>query len=1341
VRHLARWWAPLVLLACAAAAEWLRQPSPLWVLGAVLAGIGAAAALRPWSSWRRRSLVAALVGLGFGLGAAHWQLRTVETAWEAKRSATVESASRELRRSLRRAYRAVRGLAAAAAEPVDTNRETGFRQLAQAVPIWGPEMGIALLDSATDAPWAWAGHHRLPPTADGDSIGVRTTGYYVVLEARRHSRAGRVAVASVLLWAHASVPERDRSLAEMLRRKTDVSLVFYPPGAAPNQPDIFDYEEPTTRGSRLLFSVLPVPPEQGVARELVFERGSRVVVWLVLLTLTLAFSLAPRPLERYLILAFGVWLSARAPIGAALGARALFSPATFFRPLLGPLSSSAGVLALTGFLFTLAGVWLWRRRGERRWYGVAMAAALLVASPSLVIALARGITPPARGAPPGLWLSWEVTLLFAASAPIVLATALFRGTAPTAERWRVRAGVAIALAVSIVGVFGWSPDGWPDWYPFLWVPALLLVALPAPRSATILGIGLVAGSSAALATWGAELAGRMQVAQRDVARLGEEPDPLAVPLLEGFGEAIRRGAPPGTPSQMYALWGESQLGDQSYPAHLALWSREGTLKEELPLDSLDIPLPLLSSMVRSLPAGQHQRVTPLRRVPGVHYVLLVRTGSASVMTVAVGPRSRLVPPGRLGRLLDPERREATPYRLALSPPGPVAADDDSLRWRREGWALRAERRLTLPAGPREIRAEIDLRGPLPVFVRGVLVVLFDAGVLALAWLLAEYVAGVPPPPPRWRSLAQSFRFRLAVTLAAFFILPAVGFSIWGFVRLAAEAERSRDLLITQTLRDAQLGAPGLERARGAQVEDQLRDLSRRIDADLALYRGGVLVATSAPVLQDLGVVGELMDPVAFRSFALRGQLELTREGPMPELRERIGFRVVQPGTPTSLGVLATPQVADDSSLGARQLDLGLVLLLATIIGVVAALAGARRAALALSRPVSELRRSAIALGKGQPMPAHSANPPLEFEPVFGAFERMAADIRSSQNALEEARRRTATVLATVATGVVGLDQDGRVIIANRQAVDLLGVPLAEGDLLLEYLGAEWGTLVEAVRRFLAAPVGAADAGAELTVGGRRLTLQLASLGPDLRGAVLALNDVTDLSRAERVLAWGEMARQVAHEIKNPLTPLRLGIQHLRRVWQDGREDFGGALEETAARILAEIDRLDTIARAFSRFAAPALAQDPVEPVDLAAIAGEVVHLYQLAGEGAVATVRLEVAGAAWGQSRRDELKEVLVNLLENARNAGARTITVEVSAGCVEVRDDGSGIPPNLLPRIFEPRFSTTTSGSGLGLAIVRRLVESWGGVVEVDSVVGRGTTAAVRFATTGVPAPAAEQD
>ncbi|HEU4588938.1 MAG TPA: ATP-binding protein [Gemmatimonadales bacterium] len=1336
MRHFARWWMVLVLLAGAVAAEWLRHPAPSWVVLAWVAGAAAAAALYPWRGWRRPALLAALASLAVGLTAAQLRLRAVETDWPGERERMVESASNALSRNLHAAYHHVNRLAAEAALAADGDRETAFRRLARAVSSRGPETGVAII-GAGDVPWAWAGQHRLTPLASGDSIQVRSTGYYVVLEARRHSSGGRVAVASVLIWAHPAVPERERSLTEQLHRRTDVALVVYPAGTAPNDPDLFDYQDSTTAGPRVLFSVLPVPPEQGAAKELALERGSRTATWLLLAVLALAFALARRPLERYLVMAFLLYLGVRAPLGDALGVHALFSPATYFRSLLGPLSSSAGTLALTGFVMLLTGVWLWRRRPPRRPIGVVAAMALLVAGPWLVTALARGITPPARGAPPGLWLTWQLTLLFAMSAPMAMAAALIRGNAAVVPvRWRIWAGVGIAFLAAVVGVFVWSPaGGWPEWYLFVWLPALVLVTLPAPRWPTIVGIGLVAGSAAALVTWGAELAGRLQVAQRDVARLGSEPDPFAMPLLESFGEELRRGPPPTTASQIYALWGASQLDEQGYPSHLALWSRDGALREELPLDSLDLPLPLLASLVRSLPPDDDLRVTQLRRVPGMHYVLLARAGPDNVLTVAVGPRSRLVAPGRLGRLLDPERRASSQYRLTLSPPAPdIDTGPAPLQWRREGWYLRAEHNLRFPAGARELHAEIDLRGPLPLFVRGLLVVLFDAGVLALAWSLAEFVAGAPAPRPRLWTLSRSFRFRLAVTLAAFCIVPAIGFAAWGFARLADEAERGRDRLITQTLRDALLGVGGLERAAPTQLNSQLRELSRRIDADLALYRGGSLVAASAPVLEDLGVVGRLMDPEAFRVLALRGQLELTREGPMPELGERIGYRVIQPGAPATVGVLATPQLAGDTELASQQLDLALVLLLATVGGVAAALVGARRAALALSRPVSELRRSAIALGKGQPMPPHSAHPPLEFEPVFGAFERMAADIRASQAALEQARRRTATVLATVATGVVGLDPEGRVLIANRQALDLLGIPLAEGDRFLERLGPEWQPLATAVRGFLASPQGA-DAGAELTVGGRRLTLQLASLGPDVRGAVLALNDVTDLSRAERVLAWGEMARQVAHEIKNPLTPMRLGMQHLRRVWRDRRDDFDRALEDTAERILGEIDRLDTIARAFSRFAAPAdgpTAQTPLEWIDVVAVAEEMVQLYRLGGEGSGTTVRLEADGPTWGPARRDEMKEVLVNLIENARNAGARNIALAIAEGALEVRDDGAGIPAELLPRIFEPRFSTTTSGSGLGLAIVRRLVEGWGGTVDVTSAVGRGTTVTVRLASAG---------
>jgi signal transduction histidine kinase len=975
----------------------------------------------------------------------------------------------------------------------------------------------------------------------------------------------------------------------------------------------------------------------------------------------------------------------------------------------------------------MAGVWLWRRRMPRSWYGALAGVVLLLISPYVISGLGRGITPPAQGVSLGLWLIWQLTLLVSVAALIVPAAALFRGNGPESQtRWRIIAGVAIAFAAAIIGVLVWVPrgGGWPNWYTFLWTPALLLVTLPASRWATIAGVALVAGSSAALVTWGAEMSGRLQVAQRDIARLGTEPDPLALPLLEGFGEQVLGSPPPASASEMYALWHGSPLGNQRYPAHLGLWSTTGVLRDELTLDSLDLPPSLLSTIVSNLPAGDTLQVVPLARVPGVHYVLAVRTGADLVMTASVGPRSELILPGRVGRLLDPARNSAPLYTLALTPPASdSAAQTRASRWRREGWTLRSEQPIAMAGGTRVVHAAIDLRGPIPLFVRGVLVVLLDAAVLAALWFLAELVAGARPRRPRWRSLARSFRVRLAVTLGIFFILPAAGFSTWSFFRLADEAERSRDLIITGTLRDAVLSSGGLL-SRGTPTAERIRELSRRIDADLALYQGGTLTGTSTPVLEDLGVVGQLMDPRAFTALALEGRFEVTGEGLLPALAERVGYRVIQPGPPSELAVLATPQLADDSSLASRQLDLALVLLLATLAGVAAALAGAQLAARTLSRPVAELRRSASALGRGEPMPAHSGRPPLEFEPVFGAFERMAADIRSSQAALEEARRRTAAVLATVATGVIGLDPKGRVLIANRQAVDLLGTQLQEGEPFLDRLTSDWAPLGDAVRRFLANP--SLDGTAELDVGGRRLTLQLASLGPEVRGVVMALHDVTDVSRAERVLAWGEMARQVAHEIKNPLTPMRLGMQHLQRVYRDRRDEFDQTLEETSERILGEIDRLDTIARAFSRFAAPTDPSQPLHILDLGVAVGEVVQLYRLAEEGC--EVRLDVTPSAAGAAREDEVKEVVVNLLENARNAGATLVRVSVGPSLIRVEDDGAGIPPDLLPRVFEPRFSTTTSGSGLGLAIVRRLVESWGGKVDVESEVDQGTTVTVRL-------------
>ena len=233
--------------------------------------------------------------------------------------------------------------------------------------------------------------------------------------------------------------------------------------------------------------------------------------------------------------------------------------------------------------------------------------------------------------------------------------------------------------------------------------------------------------------------------------------------------------------------------------------------------------------------------------------------------------------------------------------------------------------------------------------------------------------------------------------------------------------------------------------------------------------------------------------------------------------------------------------------------------------------------------------------------------------------------------------------------------------------------------------------------------------------------------------MITLDDVTELARAQRVLAWGEMARQVAHEIKNPLTPIRLGVQHLKRARTDGRVDFDKVLDQNVARILSEIDRLDEIARAFSRSGSVPAERAPAENIDVCAVVRDVVGLEQMgAGDG----VQWSIAGCdnpVHAMAGRDELKEVLLNLLENARHAHAKNVSIDVTRApervVLSVRDDGDGIPPNILPRVFEPHFSTKTSGSGLGLAISRQIIDGWGGEMNIESAPGSGTTVTIRLA------------
>jgi signal transduction histidine kinase len=724
------------------------------------------------------------------------------------------------------------------------------------------------------------------------------------------------------------------------------------------------------------------------------------------------------------------------------------------------------------------------------------------------------------------------------------------------------------------------------------------------------------------------------------------------------------------------------------------------------MDVLSLPDSALQRLVHEAPPGQAIARIPIG--PGVHQVLTRRLDSSRVLALAIGPRTQLIPPAVLGRLLENGRERSPLYRLTVTPLSGLDGEGAPGRWRREDWAIRATRRLTLPSGPHEAHLVIPIGRPVAILVRGGILLIADLALAfalwgLLLWLLNRRIVIRPP----WTT--RSYETRLALTLASFFIVPAALISAVSIRQLAVEAERGRDLVLQRILRDAQ-----------AADQVPIADVARRLDAGLGLYRGGALVAASEPVLAALGMIPPLVDEAAWHALVLDGE-------PFASSREsgftRRGFAMagtVRGGDPA---ILATVHEERDRELRDRQLDVALAFGLATLLGLVAASGAARLAARTLSRPVADLRDAAIAFGQGTTAPPFPLQQPREFEPVFTAFARMAADVRAGQDALEAARQRTEAVLATVPTGVLAVDPDGRVILANRSAKDMLGDPLPAGRSVAEIAEGEWGALA----RIAIHPAMASES--EFEAGGRRYSAQVTPLEGG-NGSVVALNDVTVAMRAARVLAWADVANQVAHAIKNPLTPLRLGVQHLRRVREQRPHEFDTALEETTERLLAEITRLDSIARAFARFAAPSEVQPPLAPVTIGEVCDEVAALYHMAPGF---DLHVAVTPAVTAIARRDELKEVLLNLCDNARNAGASRVSVEWEDRRLTLQDDGAGMAPEVLEHVFEPRFSTTSSGSGLGLAIARRLVESWGASISVESAPGEGARFRIQFAEPGI--------
>ncbi len=365
--------------------------------------------------------------------------------------------------------------------------------------------------------------------------------------------------------------------------------------------------------------------------------------------------------------------------------------------------------------------------------------------------------------------------------------------------------------------------------------------------------------------------------------------------------------------------------------------------------------------------------------------------------------------------------------------------------------------------------------------------------------------------------------------------------------------------------------------------------------------------------------------------------------------------------------------------------------------------------------------------------------------LVDSFNQMTADLRASAAELERRRQYTETLLRNVSAGVVGLDHDGVVTTINPCAERLLDLSAA-AVIGRNYQGAfppALARVLDDVFAFATRPREARSTVKLETAGGETELMMTASpLGetPDEpAGTVLFFEDVSQIAKVERMEAWREVARRIAHEIKNPLTPIQLSAERLRRQL-GARPGIESALVEECTRtIIGEVEDLKRLVNEFSAFARmPHL--NPV-PGDINALAGETVANFRAAHPNVDFTLALDPA-IPLIPIDRDAMKRALVNLLDNAvaavtainHNGAGPLIEVrshrrpDNSIVTLEVADNGPGIDPRLRTRIFEPYYSGKKGGTGLGLAIVSAVVTDHHGFVRVTDNQPRGSRFVLEF-------------
>jgi two-component system, NtrC family, nitrogen regulation sensor histidine kinase NtrY len=356
----------------------------------------------------------------------------------------------------------------------------------------------------------------------------------------------------------------------------------------------------------------------------------------------------------------------------------------------------------------------------------------------------------------------------------------------------------------------------------------------------------------------------------------------------------------------------------------------------------------------------------------------------------------------------------------------------------------------------------------------------------------------------------------------------------------------------------------------------------------------------------------------------------------------------------------------------------------------------------------------------------------EIGTLVNSFNLMVSQLKESKKSLEHAYFESDTrrlylenILQNITSGVLFLDNSGKILTSNKAARAMLDleedkvsgmdyrklISLFRSDDLMHMKREMEGQEIRELKREIKVNLGGGLKTFRITITGIRESYSSSALG-----MLVVFDDLTDIIKAQKSEAWQEVARRITHEIKNPLTPIKLSTERLIRKWHNRDEDFGAVFEKSTQTIINEVNSLRRLVDIFSKYGR--MPEITKAPADLAELVDSVVNLYKGYWD-----VKIEVVSTADMPKitiDSEQLKRAIINIMDNAIEAmkqnGAITISVSSSSSgvSVSIADSGPGIPDEEKESLFLPHFSKRKDGTGLGLAIANKIVTDHGGRIIV---------------------------